>query len=77
MNHYIRLSSVLSMSLLIPFAIAIIAISIVLGDISNIISLDSLYKDLFILLGWSLSILVPNRLITISILFWSLLFSLL
>jgi len=77
MNHYTRLSSVLSMSLLIPFAIAIIAISIVLGDISNIISLDSLYKDLFILLGWSLSILVPNRLITISILFWSLLFSLL
>jgi len=69
MNHYTRLSSVLSMSLLIPFAIAIIAISIVLGDISNIISLDSLYKDLFILLGWSLSILVPNRLITISILF--------
>ena len=51
MNHYTRLSSVLSMSLLIPFAIAIIAISIVLGDISNIISLDSLYKDLFILLG--------------------------
>ena len=38
-------------------------------DIGNTISLDLLYRGLVILLGWSLSRLVPDGLITVSTLF--------
>ena len=41
-------------------------VTYLLGDIGNTISLDLLYRGLVILLGWLLSRLVPDRLITIS-----------
>ena len=39
------------------------------GDIGNIVSPDPLYRGLVILLGWSLSRLTPNGLITVFTLF--------
>ena len=48
-----------------------------LKDIDNIVSSDLLYRSLVILLGWLLSKLASNGLITTFILFYSLLFSLL
>jgi len=37
-----------------------------LGNISNTVSLDPLYRDLVTLLGWSLPRLAPDGLITVS-----------
>jgi len=50
-------------------------ISILSGNIGNTVSSDPLYRGLVTLLGWLLSRLSPNGLITTSILFWSLFYS--
>jgi len=42
---------------------------LLLEDIGNTISPDSLYRDLVTLLGWSLSRLASDELITVFILF--------
>ena len=46
-----------------------IILLIVSGDIGNTLSPDLLYRGLVTLLGWSLSRIALNKLITISILF--------